>query len=225
MLPIRVAGLPSGAILYGEASKARIIAQDGRKVDGYHMGMPTRRDNLEPDKPVTYVLGVPRSFYAQIADQSVRVEIDYYLTLLKVADMQTLPAIGGDQRTAGLGWCGTRMSEAGGEIKLGCVSAGPSPTCISMELVYTPTGEKNSPSGSCVRPDYSPLRLDYGADALSRFTEMLPFGNPAGVDQYPVKEPMLPRSQVIVKMYQGEDHFERQLVIPQIRLRDWASAE
>jgi hypothetical protein len=225
MLPIRVTGLPDGAILYGETSAARIIMQDGRKFDGYRMGMPTWRNDGEHSKPYTYILSVPRAVYPQIADQTVRVEIDYYVTLLKLADMQTLPAIGGDQRTAGLGWCGTRMSEAGGEIKLGCVSAGPPPSCVSIELVYPPTGAKDSPSGSCGQPDYSPLRLNYGADALSRFTEMLPFGNPGGIDQYPVKEPMLPQSQVIVKMYQAEDHFERQLTIPQIRLRDWAAAE
>jgi hypothetical protein len=44
------------------------------------------------------------------------------------------------------------------------------------------------------------------------------FGAPGGADQYPVKAPMLPQSSVIVNLYEAEDHFERQLAIPQIRL-------
>jgi hypothetical protein len=36
---------------------------------------------------------------------------------------------------------------------------------------------------------------------------------------------MLPESQVKVTMYQAEDHFERELTIPQIRLREWVAAE
>jgi len=234
MLPIRVTGVPDGAILYGEASTARIITQDGQRqmneAQGllleYQMGIPTRgAERPNPDKPFTYVIRVPRSLYSRIADKSVRLEIDYYLTLLKLADMQTLPATGGGQRSRDLGWCGTKVSEAGGELLIGCVSAGSPPGCASMVLEFIPTGAQNPPSGMCVRPDYSPFQLGFGPDALSRFTERLPFGNPSGVDVYPVKEPMLAQSQVKVKMYEAEDHFERQLAIPQIRLRDWAAAE
>jgi hypothetical protein len=227
MLPIRVTGVPDEAILYGESSTVRIVTQTNEEqiLPGYHMGVPTLRNEQGNNKAFTYVVGVPRRLYSRIADRPVRLEIDYYLTLLKLVDMQTLPATGGDQRSRDLGWCGTKISEDGGDIQLGCVSAGLAPSCISMELEYTPTGVRNPPSGMCVRPDYSPFGRDFGPDALSRFTERLPFGNPAGVDQYPVKEPMLPQSQVKVRMYQAEDHFERQLAIPQVRLRDWAAAE
>jgi len=231
MLPIRVTGAPDGAILYGEASTASIVTQDGRRELnagplGRQMGIPTRRsDRPDPDKPFTYVLQVPRSLYSQIADQPVRLEIKYQLTLLKLSDMQTLPATGGDQRTPGLGWCGTKVSDAGGEILFGCVQAGPAPSCASIVLEHVPSGARNPPMEFCALPDYSPFRFNFGPDALSRFTERLPFGNPSGIDVYPVKETMLPQSQVNVRMYEAEDHFERHLAIPQIRLRDWAAAE
>jgi hypothetical protein len=235
MLPIRVTGAPDGAILYGEASTVRIITQDGQNqmteerspALGYQMGIPLlRTDDIGKSvKPFTYALRVPRDLYSRIADQSVRLEIDYYLTLLKLADMQTLPATGGDQRTRGLGWCGTKISEGGGEITVGCIQAGPTPSCGSAVLEYIPTGAHNPPIAICAWPDYSPFGFRYGPDALNRFTETLPFGNPAGVDIYAVKEPILPQSQVKLKMYEAEDHFERQLTIPQIRLRDWAAAE
>jgi hypothetical protein len=225
LLPIRVTGVPNGAILYGDSSEARIIAQGETKAAliRHQMGLPTLRDERpDPNKPFTYVIAVPGDVYTRLADQPVRLEIDYQLSLLKLADTQTLPAISGDQRTPRLGWCGTRVREATADIALGCVSVGP-PSCISMDLVYPPTGVRNPPNGFCGRPDYSPLRLGFGPDALSRFTEQLPYGTPGGVDQYAVKAPMLPQSQVIVKMYEPEDHFERRLTIPQIRLKDWAA--
>ncbi|HTC35368.1 MAG TPA: hypothetical protein VK724_18480 [Bryobacteraceae bacterium] len=231
MLPVRAMGVPDGAILYGESSTARIITQDGQTQmnEGQarlQMGIPTRGgERPDSGKPFTYVLRVPRGLYSRIADQPVRLEIDYYLTLLKVADTQTLPALGGDQRSRDLGWCGTKVSDAGGELLVGCVSAAAPPGCASMVLEYKPTGAQNPPNGICVRPDYSPFPRGFGPDALNRFTERLPFGNPTGVDQYPVKEPMLPESQVKVTMYQAEDHFERELTIPQIRLREWVAAE
>ncbi len=235
MLPIRVTGVPDGALLYGEASTVRVITQDGKNQMteerspplGVQMGIPLlRTDEIgKNDKPFTYALRVPRDLYTRIAGQSVRLEIDNYLTLLKLADTQTLPATGGDQRTRGLGWCGTKISDAGGEILVGCIQAGSEPSCGSAVLEHVPTGAHNPPIAICVSPDYSPFGFRYGPDALSRFTETLPFGNPAGVDTYPVKEPMLPESRVTLKLYEAEDHFERQLTIPQIRLRDWAAAE
>jgi hypothetical protein len=235
MLPIRVTGIPDGATLYGEASTIRVITPDGHDQMNeepspwreYQIGIPLlRMDEIrKSDKPFTYALRLPRNVYSRIADQPVRLEMDFYLTLLKLADTQTLAATGGDQRTRGLGWCGTKISEAGGEIQVGCIQTGPTPTCGSAVLEYMLTGAHNPPIEICARPDYSPFGFRYGPDALSRFTETLPFGNPAGVDTYPVKEPMLPESRVKLKMYEAEDHFERQLAIPQIRLREWAAAE
>jgi hypothetical protein len=226
LLPVRVTGVPDEAILIGDASKVRLITPDGTtETLGYQMGFQIwKEEKGEGEKPISYVTRVPRNLYARIADQPLRVEIDYFLTLLRVVDTQTLPATGGDQRTRGLGWCGTKVSEAGGEVLFGCIQAGPAPTCASVVLEHTPSGARNRRNAIC-RPDYSPLRWSYGPDALSRLTETLPFGNAAGVDTYPVKEQMLPESQVKARIYEAKDHFMRQLVIPQIRLRDWASSE
>jgi hypothetical protein len=225
MLPIHVTGLREGAILYGESSRARIVAQDGRIWDGFHMGIPTWRNDGQRDKAFNYILGVPRPVYERIADQAVRVEIEYFLTLLKVADSQTLPATGGNGRTRDLGWCGTKLNEAGGEILVGCVSAKQPSNCESIVLEDPFNGARNPPVGYCVWPNYAPFRMSYGPDALNRFTERLPFGTAGGVDQYPVKNSMLPRSRVELKLYEPETHFERWLTIPQIRLRDWATAD
>jgi hypothetical protein len=119
MFPIRVTGVPDGAIMHGESPSVRIITPVGQKQTnplGVQMGVPLlRTDEIgKSDKPFTYALRVPRDLYARIVDQSVRVEIDYYLTPLKLADTQTLPATGGTQRTRGLGWCGAKISDGSG---------------------------------------------------------------------------------------------------------------
>jgi hypothetical protein len=51
------------------------------------------------------------------------------------------------------------------------------------------------------------------------------FHNLSGLAKYPVEAPDLPESRVVVRVYQPQDHFTRQLVIPQIRLSDWESME
>lgn len=35
----------------------------------------------------------------------------------------------------------------------------------------------------------------------------------------------LPESRAVIRVYQAQDHFTRELVVPQIRLSDWESLE
>jgi hypothetical protein len=226
LLPMRVTGMQNEAVVVGETSKVRLILPDRQTRNlehqmGFHIMNETPADG---EKLISYVIRIPHSQYVRLADQPLRLEIDYDLTLLGLVDKQALPATGGNQRTRRLGSCETKISDAGGEILLGCIQAGRSPTCASFVLEHMPSGARNPRLGIC-RPDYSPFRYANGPDALSRFTETLPFGNPTGNDTYPVKEPMLPESQVIARMYEAQDHFVRQLAIPQIRLRDWVASE
>jgi ABC-type transport system involved in multi-copper enzyme maturation permease subunit len=226
LLPVRVTVSQDEAVVIGETSKVRLMLADGQTQDlRPQMGFQVMNEApAEGEKLISYIIRIPHSLYTRIADQSIRVEIDYYLTLLSLVDKQTLPATGGDERTRRLGWCGTKISDTGGEILLGCIQAGRPPTCASFVLEHIPSGARNPRNAIC-RPDYSPFRTNYGPDALSRFTKTLPFGDPAGIDTYPVKEPMLPESQVIARVYEAKDHFVRQLAIPQIRLREWVASE
>lgn len=224
LLPIRVTGAPGNAILHDDTSTVRITTADAKaETLPYRVGFQCRNESPSTgEKTISYAIRVPRQLFARIADQPLRVDIDYDLTLLQLVDSQSLPATGGEQRTRALGWCGTKLSAAGGEVIFGCIQARQPPACISVVLEYTPTGAQNRRAGIC-HPDYSPFRRGYGLDALSRFTEILPFGNPNGEDTYPVKENMLPDSQVKASVYEPKDHFTRQLTISQIRLRDWVA--
>ena len=58
---------------------------------------------------------------------------------------------------------------------------------------------------------------------MSRFGVNLPFRDPSGLAYFPVDGPQLPKSQVVVRLYQPEDHFTRHLMIPSVTLQDWES--
>ncbi|MGD1095715.1 MAG: hypothetical protein ABSB35_27440 [Bryobacteraceae bacterium] len=92
--------------------------------------------------------------------------------------------------------------------------------CFDCPRAHTQRNPKSA--GHVLQTDYAPYRRSYIPGALSRFTERLAFGDASGTDLVPVKEPMLPESQVKARLYEPQEHFSRQLVIPEIRLRDWA---
>ena len=54
---------------------------------------------------------LPASVYDRVKDQTVRLEIDYSLTLMKLTGAYGIPAIDGDQRTPELGLCKTRIND------------------------------------------------------------------------------------------------------------------
>ena len=56
---------------------------------------------------------------------------------------------------------------------------------------------------------------------MRRFGVAVPFRDPAGLGHFPVNGPLLREARVVMRIYRAEDHFTRQVVIPDIRLRDW----
>lgn len=62
-------------------------------------------------------------------------------------------------------------------------------------------------------------------DGMSRFGTEIRFHDLSGLAKFPVDATQLPDSRVVVRVYQAQDHFTRQLVIPEIRLSDWESIE
>ena len=52
---------------------------------------------------------------------------------------------------------------------------------------------------------------------------MLGFRDPSGLAHYPVDGPQLAKSQVVLRLFEPEDHCTRQLTIPAIHLSDWES--
>jgi hypothetical protein len=61
-------------------------------------------------------------------------------------------------------------------------------------------------------------------DPIDHFETKLPFRDPSGSAHYPVGEAQLRDAQVVLSVYEPEDHFFRRIGVPQFRLRDWEAA-
>jgi len=124
----------------------------------------------------------------------------------------------------GLGRCTTKMDDDGDDIDFHCMKTGPPPSCASLFLEHVPSGRRN-PTGFGCKPDYAPFLTQMDPDGIARFGGGVRFHDLYGLAKFPVEAGDLPQSRVVVRAYQPQEHFTRQLVIPQIRLSDWESVE
>jgi hypothetical protein len=62
-------------------------------------------------------------------------------------------------------------------------------------------------------------------DPIFRFRMSIRFRDTTGLARFPVGASQLPGSRLVVHTYEPQDHFSRQLVIPEIRLSDWEPME
>ena len=224
LLPIRATGVPEPSILLADASTARVITPDGQvhKIGGQGGFKIWKEQAGEGEEAFTYGIRLAPELYRRVADQPLRVEIDYSLTLMGLRESQTLPANGGDVRSAGMGWCGTTVDRDGLQILFGCLRAGNPDWCTSVVLEAKALGARNHRGGAC-QPSYSPFRSNLEGDVLGRAVFPMPFADPSIGDPTLVTPAMLSQATVTARSYEVRDHFVRQLVIPQIRLRDWAT--
>lgn len=252
-LPIRITDFPDDAAINVDGSRVRLIATDGKvfytgavdhlliRKEGKHgpfhftIGSPDLRfvreietnDLSVPQDGEAWIyqgIAFPRGLYGHIKDESLRLTIDYSLTLLE-GSLSTIPALGGVQVLPGLGRCTTTMDEEGDDIQLRCMQAGhATSSCVSAFLEHVPSGRKNPAAFSC-RPNYAPFFVQFVPDGISRSGGEIKFHDLSGLTKYPVDASELPESHLVIRVYQAKDHFTRQLVIPKIRLSDWESID
>jgi hypothetical protein len=201
-VPLRVSGVSEGQMLANDAALGRLIGPGETMIDLGRSGMPFPGDLGDP---FHYLIFIPKDIYNRLKDQPVGLEIDYSLTLLQASRAQSIPAAGGDQWIEDAGRCATRTSAGGTQIEVGCQSPGDAP-CVTFFLAYSGMPAQ---SPGC-RSDYAPYFGRVNGDSISRFAREFPF---AGSE--------LKDARVVVKAYQPEAHFTRQVVIPNIRLSDW----
>lgn len=224
-VPMRIEGLPEGAVLNADRSEVRLIDKT-TKGEGGELGfgdpLLVRKKDSDNDAPVYHSLKIRRDVYDRIKNQAVRLEINYSLTLLRLAASETLPAIGGHRHLARAGSCTTRVDETETLVEVHCLKSGNLPSCLSASLEHSLSGQKNPEALFC-EPDYSPFFgfADYGPDALSRRGLTLRFRYADGSVQYPVRGQQLGDSQVKFRIYSPQAHFKTNLVIPQITPGDW----
>jgi hypothetical protein len=188
--------------------------------------MPALKDPASSESQVLVYQGLalPRTVYDHIKDQRLRLEVDYSLTLFQSMSYK-IPALNGDARIPNLGHCITRMDDDGDEIQVNCIQAGAAAMdCTSGFLEHTPSGRRNPERFYCW-PNYSPYFGQYLPDAMTRGRAEFPFHDLAGLARYPVDSSQLRESWVVLRIFQPQEHFKRQLRIPEIRLSDWESRE
>jgi hypothetical protein len=251
-LPIHIAGVPDDGVLNVDKSQVRLLAPDGRvlyqgpgddllvrkeghqgpvhftigsRYFGFVRAIKTNDLSVPQDGEVWIYHGIalPRSLYERAKNQPLRLEIDYSFTLLQ-GGTHDIPALGGSQELPGLGRCTTKMDADGDDINLRCMKTGPAPSCASAFLEHVPSGRRNPTAFAC-QPNYAPFLDQMVPDGIDRFATAIRFHDLSGLAKYPVEAADLSESRVVVRVYQPQDHFTRQLVIPQIRLSDWESVE
>jgi hypothetical protein len=218
-IPVRLAGLVQDSRLLADRSEITITTRDRRVV---HQGAGNDLELRPTDAETTIHQGVrvPGAIYGRVKTEPVDVALDYWFTTFQASATYTLPAQDGDRRLPGIGWCVTKVDDAGTRVQLGCMQPGERPSCLAVVLEHTPTGQRN-PEVSLCAPDYSPYPGHVLPDALARFGGRLPFYDPSGLVRFPVGGPQLSESRVVITDFRPTSHFVRRVLIPAVRLEDW----
>jgi hypothetical protein len=229
LLPLRVSSLIPESIVMKDRADVRVVGRDGTTL---FSGRTTVNIGYDDDFQVRTTEGgdvrthqrivFPSKIYELIRAQPVSVVIEYSLTLFHIEAANTISAMNGSERFAAFGWCRTKIDEDGDDIELGCVKTGRAPACITVTL-KNPTNGKRNPENRYCDPDYTPYSAHFYPDSMSQFGGGIKFRDLQGLAKYPVDGSQLADALVILKSYRSEAHFTRRLVIPEIRLGEWAA--
>ena len=232
-LPLKIDGVHDDGILLTDRVEVRVIGQGGKAI--YHgigdalnveialpipLGEPARDETNPSEKTVYQEIELPMSVFTSAKDQLVKVRVDYSLSVFGVTKSYAMPALEGDERMPGWGWCQTKVNEAGTAVELRCMEPGDGPICGTV-LLENPSRDKQNPGRLFCYSVYGPFRNNPLPDNFARFGTNLPFRDLSGLTKFPVDGAQLPQSRVVIRMYEPEDHFTRSLVIPEIKLGDW----
>ncbi len=172
---------------------------------------------------VRQILEIPANIYSKVADQPLRLEMDYYATLLWSTTVPPLAVLNGAQQVAGFGWCASRTDSkkhrSGSRVPPGRGAA-----VLYLDDVAAADGVRRNPEKFVCDSNYEPVPLRFSVDPIDHVEAELPFRDPAGLAHFPVDATHLRGAQVIIRVYEPEDHFSRQVVVPQFRLSEWRAA-
>jgi hypothetical protein len=228
-VPLRIAGLPVNSMLMIDNASVRLIDQRGATIysgennciraaaaaGGY---MDCSRQNFrvpaQPSKSearIWYPIALPAHVYERIQHQPLRLEVDYYLSLLGLSNVGAAPR-----------GCSQRINRDTGEAELRCLNSIATPACIRLLGQAAENGSRFPDVTRC-EPNYTPLAFSRFPDVLRRRLERAWFtvGVGAGSRAYDHFYP--PNERLVVETYSARNHFARTTSIESVRLADWAS--
>ncbi len=222
-LPLLSAGIPNDSILLSDRADFYIFSE-GRQI--YHgvgdsLEIDAGRENLS-SKRVYQEVEVPMPVYSGLRDKPAAVRANYSLTLFRLANSYSLPALNGSERMPELGWCETQVNEAETAVELRCIQLSKAPICGTIFLENVSTGARN-PLHSICSSAYGLSRnlASYVSDVTARYGANVSFRDATGLAKYPVDGSQLAQSRVVIRVYEPVDHFTRTVTIPSVRLEDW----
>ena len=155
-LPVRVSGLPTDVVLEADHTEVRFAGASRTQDLGNWGGIEIIQEGPGNGENRTHQgIRISGALYERIKEQPVRLEIDYSLTLLPLSKTYAIPALHGDERLPGAGWCKTKINDAGTAVQVRCLNAGKPAYCGSGILEHMPGGERNPVQTGC-DPDYAP---------------------------------------------------------------------
>jgi hypothetical protein len=221
-LPLRFGNLPADSALISDRAEIWLRDASGASTRvGSRSGVSVRQET-GVGKPAAYLqVNVPDDLYQRLQDQLGQLEIDLSLTLFRSAGSHAIPALNGRARFPELGGCVTRINAAETAVRVGCVPLEEMPACAGLRLEHIPSGQVNPPQFQCQAGSYAPY-----FDALLVTpppTRNVPFRDLSGLAKFPVDGSQLDQSQIVIETYKEVDHFQRTVVIPSTRLKDWTA--
>jgi len=228
-LPVRLSGMPSESFIGIDRAAISLLDENGTLLyrgstiltpgEGKY-DLLARLGTRNTENIGAYQqIALPQKIIDAVGDKPVKMEIDYLLTLVQIDGSMVIPALNGNARKTGFGWCRSRVDDDDGNVDVGCKTVGEGTRCITATLKNRISGARNPDNERC-QPDYEPGHL--GFSPLKGRAISVTFHDPKGLAQYPVDGPQLRDSDVILKSYKPVAHFARHLEIPKVRISDWA---
>ncbi len=225
-LPVRIRGLPAGALPWADRASVILRTQGGGVVFSGH-GDELKLDRTASGSPVRTAyeaIRIPALVYEASKDKPLTLQIDYSMSVLRPWAPVAAAALGADERLPGFGRCTTVRDSDGDDIEIRCLKAGRTPSCVSATLRDMSSGQSNPETLICA-PDYSPYNSRPFPDAISRFQVEAPFRDRLGLGNYPVGGGQLAHAQLVLTGYEASEHITRRLTAPQIHLAAWTESD
>jgi hypothetical protein len=218
-LPIQVSGLPADGFLKNDRTVASLITVDGKRIELGVSGdfqSPPRAN----DSSVYYPLAVRADLYSRYKDRPVSLELAYWVTLMRIDETAQMRALNGQTTMRAVGRCKTKLNGAETNVEVHCLEPGGAAQCLTAILENPAKNLRNPMRVSCT-PNYAAFTPHPFPDGMSRVSFTLPFRDPSHPGEYALQGKDLPDSRVLITSYRPEEHFQRQVVIPDLRLSDW----
>jgi hypothetical protein len=227
--PIRIelllqpSGINADQILLVDHSELNVSDEAGDRV---YRGMNSDALIITGAEPgVTDAGGSPRQAFdipvqilQAIGPRTVRLQMNYSLTLMTVVARHRMAAQNGALQALHMGRCATHLAQDGASIQLHCIHLGSAPFCLSATLYGH--GERHNPEVLSCDPDYRPY-LPSLTDLVGSYGLNVPLRDQFGLVGYPVDASELARSYLSIKIYSVREHFTRVSVIPRTKVADW----